>query len=197
MEYVSYEPGIEIAGSGLNVVLDSFQNFTYLASQIMLSEGIGEDDGTGLVTVNPEDWYPLENYLKALQRMTKEVGDQVVYQGGLAVPKHAKFPPTVQDIHAALGSVDVAYHMNHRKNGVPMFDPATGTMLEGIGHYHYQRVDARKITLVCANPYPCELDRGLITAMAKRFEPNSNVVHDRSKPCRKQGAESCTLLVTW
>lgn len=197
MEYVSFEPGVEITGNGINVVLDSFKDFTLLASQIMLAEGVGRDDGAGLVTVNPDEWYPLDNYLRALKRVTQEVGDQVVYQGGLATPKHAKFPPNITEIHGALGLVDIAYHMNHRKAGTPMFDPATGTMTEGIGHYHYKKADARRIVMTCANPYPCEFDRGLITAMAKRFEPNANVVHDKSKPCRKQGAESCTLLINW
>lgn len=197
MEYKSYESGVEVTGAGLSIMLESFKDFTLLASQIMLAEGIGAEDEGGIVRVDPEGWYPLDNYLRALQRVTQEVGDQIVYQGGLATPKHAKFPPDIKDVHAALGSIDIAYHMNHRKSGALMFDPTTGSMAEGIGHYRYQKADARKIIMTCANPYPCELDRGLITAMAKRFEPNANVTHDRTKPCRKQGGESCTLLINW
>lgn len=197
MEYQSYEPGIEISGTGLKVVLASFNNFTLLASQIMLAEGIGAEDEDGIVTVDAEGWYPLDNYLRVLKRMSQEVGEQVVYQGGVATPKHAKFPPNIKDVHDALATVDVAYHMNHRKNGIPMFDPAAGTMVEGIGHYHYKRVDARKIVMTCSNPYPCIFDRGIVTAMAERFEPSASVVHEKGKPCRKQGADSCTLTVSW
>jgi hypothetical protein len=50
---------------------------------------------------------------------------------------------------------------------------------------------------VCDNPYPCAFDRGIITAMAQGFELQAKVVHDDAKPCRKQGAESCTYIASW
>ena len=37
---------------------------------------------------------------------------------------------------ASLASLDVAFHMNHRKRGRAMYDPTTRAMREGIGHYH-------------------------------------------------------------
>jgi hypothetical protein len=94
--------------------------------------------------------------------------------------------------------MDVAYHLNHRKNGAPMFDPATGAMLEGIGHIRTQFFDnERRATVVCEEPYPCEFDRGLITALANRFEPMAKTLHDNSAPCRKKGDSSCTFHVSW
>jgi hypothetical protein len=68
-----------------------------------------------------------------------DVGPRALFQYGQHLPKYAPFPPTITDIQSAMGSMDAAYHMNHRKNGKVMFDPATGEMLEGIGHYGYRR----------------------------------------------------------
>jgi hypothetical protein len=119
-------------------------------------------------------------------------------QIGQHIPKHAPFPPTITDIHSAMASMDAAYHMNHRKNGKVMFDPATGQMLSGIGNYGYTPVPReRRIISICENPYPCDFDRGIITTLAQRFEKNSRVTHDDSAPCRKNGADSCKYIVMW
>jgi hypothetical protein len=52
----------------------------------------------------------------------------------------------------------------------------------------------------CANPYPCDFDRGSIVAMARRFGPNVGnvrVAHDDAKPSRKKGGESRTYHAAW
>jgi hypothetical protein len=54
--------------------------------------------------------------------------------------------------------------------------------------------------MVCANPYPCDFDRGIVEAMAGRFRPQGSVPvvrHDGAQPCRKTGGESCTYLIRW
>jgi hypothetical protein len=79
-----------------------------------------------------------------------------------------------------------------------MFNPATGELLSGIGSVSCQFNGAdRKATLVFANPYPCEFDRGLVSALANRFEPMARTVHDNAAPCRKKGGPSCTYHVSW
>ena len=92
----------------------------------------------------------------------------MMFKIGSQVPKHAPFPPTLTDIHTGIAGIDVAYHMNHRKNGQVMFNPESGTMLEGIGHYRYERVPDRSgfwctaktptpatLTAACCRPWRC------------------------------------------
>jgi hypothetical protein len=55
----------------------------------------------------------------------------------------------------------------------------------------------RRFELICENPYPCDLDRGIVEAMARRFEPAAMVFHDTKSLCRKAGGESCTFHVEW
>ncbi|HOV14530.1 MAG TPA: hypothetical protein PK771_09625, partial [Spirochaetota bacterium] len=100
--------------------------------------------------------------------------------------------------HSAIQSIDIAYHLNHRKNGKVLFDTQNGKMFEGIGHYGYEKVDDKNMIICeCKNPYPCAFDKGIITAMAQKFESKAKVIHDDSKPCRKNGTDSCTYIVTW
>ncbi|HWZ93311.1 MAG TPA: hypothetical protein VNW92_30835, partial [Polyangiaceae bacterium] len=121
-----------------------------------------------------------------------------LYAIGRGIPENAVFPEQINDIRSGIGSLDVAYHMNHRKGGAVMFNPENGQMLEGIGHYGFQpSPNENRIVCVCENPYACDFDRGIIAAMANRFEARARTVHDNEAPCRKKGAESCTYVTVW
>jgi hypothetical protein len=198
MQYKAFEPGIEVNGQTVYAIVDGFHVSKKLPSQILLAEGIGTADASGIVQVDPAAWYSQEAWLRAFERIAKEVGAPNLLAIGLKIPENAKFPPTIIDIKSAIASIDVAYHLNHRKQGRVMFDEPSGTMLEGIGHYGYEPVvGKRAIISRCENPYPCDFDRGILTAMARRFEKAAVVQHDDTEPCRQRGAESCTYLVTW
>ncbi len=94
--------------------------------------------------------------------------------------------------------LDAAYHRYHKKRGVLMFDEASGRMLEGIGHYTARWVPGeQKILARCENPYSCDFDHGVLIGYAARFNPRSRVTHDVIAPCRKNGSDSCTYVITW
>ncbi len=197
MQFRPFEKGIEVNGVTVFSVVDGLGVFKSLARKYLLEVGIGiEKDGEYII--DPDQWYSHESWLKAFEHIANDIGDSVLREIGMKIPENAQFPPWVNDIVSAMKSIDVAYHMNHRKDGKVMFDVNTGKMYEGIGHYGYERADNdHKIVSECRNPYPCAFDEGIIKSMAKKFEAKSNVVHDSTKPCRKNGAESCTYIVTW
>jgi len=198
MQYVAFEKGIEVNGQTVYSIVDGFQVIKRIPNEILAAEGVGSRDGDGNLQLDPQGWYSQAAWLRAFERIAREVGVNLLFQIGQRIPQNAQFPPWVQDIDSALKSVDIAYHMNHRKAGQVMFDPEAGTMLDGIGHYGYQRVAGKNhIVCVCENPYPCQFDRGIITAMAKRFEPAAVVLHDADAPCRQKRGNSCTYQVTW
>ncbi len=198
MQYRAFEPGIEVNGQTVNSIVDGFRFFKEVPSRILLAEGIGKQGARGLVEVDPEAWYSQEAWLRAFERIHKEMGRPNLFAIGLRIPENAKFPPTITDIHKAIASVDVAYHMNHRKHGRVMFDASKATMTEGIGHYGYEPVAGKSMIVSrCQNPYPCDFDRGILTAMARKFERAASVTHVADEPCRERGAESCTYHVTW
>lgn len=197
MQFQPFEKGIEVNGQTVYAIVDGFKAFKSLASNYLLEQNIGKKDPGGII-INPDAWYSQEAWLKAFENIAKKVGDSTLIQIGQSIPKNAKFPPWVVDIESAIKSIDIAYHMNHRKNNKELFDPNSGRMTEGIGHYGFERVPGKNLIIsVCENPYPCAFDKGIITTMAKKFELRANVMHDDAKPCRKNGADSCTYIVTW
>lgn len=142
-------------------------------------------------------YVPMTAWVKSTHEIVEEVGASTVYSIGKKIPDTAPLPPGTDDIKAVLVGVDISFHMHHRKDGVVMFDPQTGTMLDGIGHYHCELHEGGNTAhLTCDNPYPCDLDRGILSGFAARFEPAVSVSHATSA-CRKKGDSACVYLVQW
>lgn len=198
MHYEQCEPGIEVNGESLGATIDAFKQYPTVVAKYMAKYGLVKVVNGKTEPIDRSAWYPLDKWLAAYQAIARDVGLNSLYTIGKKIPENAAFPPHLTDIKSALTSLDIAYHLNHRKNGVLMFDPKTGVMLEGIGHVRVEFKDEdKRAIVVCEQPYPCEFDRGLITALANRFEPMAKTVHDNSAPCRKKGDSSCTYIVSW
>jgi hypothetical protein len=198
MQFRPFEDGIEVSGDSLGAIVDGFKKYPTVAMKYLAKFGLVKNEPDTAPTIDRSGWYPLKNWLSAYEGIANEIGYNSLYGIGRSIPENAVFPPHITDVYSAVASIDVAYHLNHRKNGAVMFDPQTGMMLEGIGHYKSEPIaDENRIICVCENPYPCDFDRGIISAMATRFEPGSKTVHDNEAPCRKKGADSCTYIVWW
>jgi hypothetical protein len=178
-EFVAVSPNVEVNGETVYAIVDGMGAFQSIAWQILAENGI--------VDPQPGAWYPQQRWLGAFKKISEALGPSTLFNIGLKIPKNAIFPSEIVTIEDALRAIDVAYHMNHRGGE--------------IGDYRYQENGLKSAKMICRNPYPCAFDRGIITAVAKRFKPHNapmvSVSHDDSAPCREGGAESCTYLVTW
>jgi hypothetical protein len=197
MQFQPFEPDIEVNGQTVYAVVDGFRLFRRLASEILQQEGIGRVKADGDLILDRHGWYPQAAWLRAFSRIADEAGSGALFAIGRQIPENARFPPGVVDILSAIQAIDVGYHLNHRKRGQVMFDPETNTKLAGIGSYGCRVEQPRRIVSECSNPYPCDFDRGILSSMARTFEPQAQVVHDDAKPCRKRDADSCTYVITW
>jgi hypothetical protein len=198
MQFKAFEQGIEVNGQTVYAFVDGMGSFKTLGEQYMSSVGIGVMK-KGKWIFDIDGWYPQQAWLDAFAMVAREVGDGVLYKIGRAIPTNAKFPSGISDMYDAIRAIDIAYHINHRQNGKGcLYDAETGTMREGIGHYGYEQMPGKNLILSEShNPYPCAFDQGLITAMAQIYDIRAFIIHDDSKPCRKNGAETCTYLVSW
>jgi hypothetical protein len=127
MQFRAFEPGIEVNGQTVFSVVDGMGRFRSIADRILSEVGIGTLD-SDVYIIDMEGWYSHDAWLKAMERITDEIGESTLNQIGLRIPENAKFPPWVTDIDSAIRSIDIAHHMNHRKNGVVLFEPDSGTM---------------------------------------------------------------------
>jgi hypothetical protein len=198
MQFKVFESGIENSGESLGAILDGFRDFPSVALKYLSKYGFVSSSARSLDEIDRTKWYPQQNWLSTFEAITNEVGTNSLYKVGRRMPENAILPPDINDVFSALAGIDIAYHMNHRKSGRVMFDPQTGMMLEGIGHFHFKPVaGSNQIVMHCETPYPCDFERGIVAGFASRFQPDAKTVHDAEAPCRKQGADSCTYVVWW
>jgi len=177
-QFKAFSANVEVNGETVLSVVDGMGAMKTMAVSIL--------EGAGIKSPKPGQWYKQQSWLNAFKKISDSVGPNTLSQIGQKIPENAQFPPDFDTVEKALAAIDVAYHMNHRGGE--------------IGHYTYKAEGPRRATMECANPYPCDFDRGIITAMARRFAPTGGAVrvtHDDAKPCRKQSGESCTYHVSW
>jgi hypothetical protein len=191
-EYKVFEENIEAGGNALPIV--ALGALGKSKKQAVIEKyNLQTQDGA---------WNNLQSLLNAMKEIANSVGEMNLFMIGKEVVKGAAFPP-MDGLESALNSIDVAYHMNHRKNGVAMFDPASGSMTEGIGHYKVTKFDAEKSTaqLLCHTPYPSKFEEGLILQIVRMFKPEgslfSKVELDLLKETRRKGADTCTFNISW
>lgn len=190
--------GIDVSSSAIKVALSGFELFPSVLKKILVRHGILEPDPSGELTFPESRWFTLESWLSAFETIRREVGPSALVQLGTHILKNPKFPADVKDVEGALQSIDTAYHLSHRKSGVLMIDGSSGKMLEGIGHYRFHRASSakRRVDMLCDTPYPCEIDIGIVTAVARRFAPRATVQHS-ARGCRSTGAVLCAYEVSW
>ncbi len=190
--FVAKNANAEVNGETVLSIVDGMGAFKLKALEI-LSKNCITDPKPGM-------WYNQQNWLNSFKEIATSIGSKTLHSIGLKIPENAKFPPQINSIEKALSAIDIAFHMNHRINGKVLFDPQTGTIHEGIGHYTYSSLSENEAKMICPNSYPCDFDRGIIEGMAKKFCPAGSIVnvqHNDAAPCRKKGAESCEYKIKW
>lgn len=186
--------GIETHGLAVVNLVRGLGAKHVLATRWLVEEGVTMRWDAGVPHV--EDWYPVGGVLAVLERVHEQLGEDALFRIGQSVLANVTLPGDADGIRRALRALDIIYHASHRRDGVAMFDAKTGRVADGIGHYVCADA-ARHSSVTTSSLYPCAFDRGLVTAMARRFEPNAEVNHLGGARCRRRGAAACTYVVTW
>lgn len=195
MQYVAFEENIEILGAAVMATVGGFGPFRKIVERVLTREGLAASD-TNPGQIDVDAWYSQQAWLDALREVDERFGAEILFNIGAEIPNNAVFPSSAVDVHSAVQSIDVAYHLNHRRHGVVMYDPPSGAMLEGIGHYGYEKLGERELLSRCHTPYPCEFDLGIVSTMARRFQPKALAEHV-GDACRREGAEACSYRLRW
>lgn len=177
--FKAFAPNVEVNGETILSVVDGMRIFKSGAYRILEKSGISDPA--------PGNWYPQQAWLNAFKEISDNLGAKTLFNIGKSIPANANFPPGIDTIDKALAAIDMAYNMNHRGGE--------------IGCYKYKKMNDRMGKMLCENPYPCDFDIGIITAMAERFKPADSpgiqVLHPPEARCRKRGENGCIYVVAW
>ena len=177
-QFKAFSPRVEVLGEVVLSLVNVMGAFKRLALGILAEHGINDPQ--------PDQWYSQQAWLDSFKKIAEEVGPNTLYQIGRQLPAQHFFPPGIDSIETVLGELDDAYRKTHRGGEV--------------GHYRFQIVGMNTGKMTCDNPYPCDFDRGIIQALAERFQPAGSLVdvrHEDDAPCKKSGADSCVYTITW
>ena len=179
-QFVPFDANVEVAGQAVTSFIEAIPIGREARMEILKKHGVDPISN---------DWVSQEATLKAYREVAETLGENTLFMIGKAIPDLAEFPPEVDNLEKAFRSLDMAYHMNHRGGE--------------IGNYNLTHFDeqGRTATMVCHNPYPTSMDRGIITALLRKFKPRGsfreNVELDPNQESRSNGQESCTYKISW
>ncbi|MBI5929632.1 MAG: hypothetical protein HY862_10010 [Chloroflexi bacterium] len=171
-QFIALDPNVEVSGA---VILAAIAHLKTDVVPLL--------DKYGIFDVRPDKWYPLQAFLDVLKAINDgwQLGSSTVdlMSIGMQIPDNALWPPEVTSVEAALNSIDVAYHINHRGGE--------------IGHYQIETTEPHHIRMVCDNPYPSDFDYGIIYRTVKKFSPKGQIfqVQRADSPSRLKGDEVC------
>ncbi len=176
--FKAYDPKVEVNGETVLSVIAGVGVFADTARKWLSENGINDP--------KPGQWYSQQSWLNCFKLIAEKSGKTTLKKIGESIPENAQWPPQVNSIETSLGSIDMAYHINHR-NG-------------NIGSYKFTKTGPKSAIMVCDNPYPDAFDFGIIESVARKFskpDDRVSVKIDESKPHRDKGADSTTYNIEW
>ena len=176
--FKAYDPKVEVNGETVLSVIAGVGAFKAQGIKILKDNGINNP--------KPGKWYSQQAWLDSFKTISEKLGNGTLKMIGKSIPKNAKWPAQIDSVKKALTSIDVAYHMNHRKGE--------------IGHYKYESTSPKSGRMICNNPYPDAFDLGIIESVGEIFAKKGefiSVKQDEKAPNRSKGADSTTYLITW
>lgn len=136
----------------------------------------------GMKTIDPEQWYPLDQARAIYYDLEREVGSNTLYNVGIQMIESAPFPPEIDDVPTVLQSLNHAYVMNVR-----------GPQIGGID-VEFDSDDSALV--IFSTPFPCHLEKGIVVGCCQKFHATPLLEHE-ADGCRDDGAEACHYRVSW
>ncbi|MEW6140453.1 MAG: hypothetical protein AB1733_19710 [Thermodesulfobacteriota bacterium] len=182
-EYKASSPNTELLGGMIYSLWGAFpEGFQALVKKVLVKHGVAE--------VNPEAWYRLQPVLDALKEVEQMYGHHLLFQVGEQAATRAPLPPEINSFRACMFAMNATLQKIHRGGDAGGYVVTEEELPGGLVRYR----------VVASTPFPCSLTRGYLEGYAKRFRTADStevlVRHDDDSPCRRQGADTCTYIVT-
>ena len=180
-QYIAFSPNIEVSTNLISSMIAAIPQQEQKVRNIFARNGIKN--------TQTSDWFAQQKFLNCYKEVGKNLGPHILFNMGKALFESLSFPDEVTHLEDALQNLDTITQQSHRQ------------VQEG--YYRLLSFDRHKkeAQVECKNPYPCYLDRGILTGLSRKFKPQDatliNVQLDTHQPDRLIGAESSTYSILW
>lgn len=180
-QYIAFSPKVEVSTNLVPSIMAANPQQEQKVRNIFARNGIENIQTSG--------WFAQQNFLNSYKEVGKNLGPHMLFNIGKSLFESLSFPDEIVLLEDALRSLDDILQQNHREGQN--------------GYYRLLNFDRRKkeASIECKNPYPCYLDRGILTGLSRKFKPQDatliNVQLDTNQPHRLIGAESSIYSILW
>jgi hypothetical protein len=148
---------VEVSGEAVNSFINGFPEFLEeIALDALYSNNLD-------APVSGK-WYNFNDCLKVLDQMGSKFGSDTLYAIGKQAMHCALIPENVKTLKEALDNLELAFDLNHRNMKI------CWVTLEKYD------LGAKKVVLFMENPYPLEINRGILTSLAREHNPIPDII---------------------
>lgn len=175
---------INVCGNASMALLKGFPDYMCDVAYTLLNMN-------GIHDLKPGISIKVTKIISLLDEIAKKFGDITLYEIGKAIPSCAILPDNIRDLKDAFQKIDMAFKMNHFDA-----DICQSTLME-------YNAGSRSAKLQITNPYPFEINRGIIAGISRKFEPKNAQklpeVHfvEKSQIIFSENAKQCQIDVSW
>lgn len=180
-QYIAFDRNVEVSGKIVCALFEAAYANEKAFCEIVTKYGLDRPDA--------DEWYNLQNYLNAINEIAKLYGPNLLFCVGKSIAGSIRFLAKNHSLETALAHLNDSIQNYHRGGET--------------GYYKLLSFSSEKkeAQIECKNPYPCYLDRGILTAVCRDYRPsNSKVVHielDTSRPNRLAGGHVSYYNIIW
>lgn len=171
----------EVSGNILNAMLKAVPNYESKILDIFTKNNIEEP--------KESKWYNFFDVLNTYKEISRQFGPHILFSIGKYLSKSNPLMQDFNSLEEALSNLDLM-HRNHHRGGE-------------IGYYKLLSYQAenKEACIECRNPYPCYIDRGILTNLSVKFKPSEAslilVELDSNRPNRLAGSDVSYYNILW
>jgi hypothetical protein len=180
-QYIAFSPKVEVSTNLISSIITAIPQQEKKVRSILARNGIKN--------IQTSDWFAQQKFLNSYKEVAQNLGPHLLFEMGKSLFDSLNFSKEIKTLEGALNQLDTVLQQSHREGQS--------------GYYRLLSYDRRKkeARVECKNPYPCYLDRGILTGLSRAFKPSDasliNVQLDSNLPHRLIGAESSIYSILW
>lgn len=178
-EYEPYEQGIEVTGEAIQAVIDGVGQFSTVSEQTTRSLFV--DNGLP-PTPKLNEWYALSTYLDGIDSMVEAFEDTTIERIGKQLTFVVDWPGPRSSVEAAMATLASWFRRTHRGGNA--------------GTIGFERTGPDSGRVRCETPYPCALERGMISGLSSHAG-SALVTVTEVGHCREEGGDNCVYELSW
>ncbi|MBI9069522.1 MAG: hypothetical protein JEZ09_19655 [Salinivirgaceae bacterium] len=169
---------VEISGNALSAYITGFPDYLSDIAETILQNNNLQHPEQG-------KWYNFHDYLAALDDIGKKFGSSSLYEIGKQAVNSSIIPEGVVTFVDAINNLQKAFEINHRNGQICEIK-----ILK-------MKVSKGKVILEIINPYPFEVNRGILTGLSRNYTPNESVMPDVEIDENKSNFPVGIYTITW